>query len=94
MPSTNHPAMSTQYSKPQEIVSNTIYVQDFPVSLPPCEKNGPRRVCEAEWHDQPFVRAIASTESGLPLVALGNANQVVSVAEVDLRVKSSLTRHI
>ena len=39
---------------------------------------------EAEMHDEEIEGAVASAEGGLPLVAWGDANEVVGSSEIDL----------
>ena len=42
-----------------------------------------------KWHDKPFKRPVAGSKGCLPLVTLSNADKIVSVAEIDLRIDPS-----
>ncbi|KAF8328928.1 uncharacterized protein EI90DRAFT_2924823 [Cantharellus anzutake] len=53
---------------------------------------GHRCICETEWHDEPLVGTIARAEGSLPLVACCNANQVVSMPEVESGIDSGTAR--
>ena len=43
-----------------------------------------RGISKTKVHDQEIEGTIASSKGGLPLVARGNANKIVSTSEVDL----------
>ena len=49
-------------------------------------------VGQAFGNNQPFEGTIAGTESGFPLVAVGDAHKMVRVPEVDLRIVAGLAR--
>ena len=55
---------------------------------------GSRCISKSKRHDKPFKRTIVSAESSLPFIAFSNMNEVISVAEVDLGVDTSLARSI
>ena len=52
------------------------------------------RVCHTEGHDEVFVRSVASTESRLPFVTLGDAYVVVSRSQVDFSENSSVAKAV
>jgi hypothetical protein len=39
-----------------------------------------------EWHDEPFEGAIACTESSFPFITFSNANEVMSMLEIDFGI--------
>jgi hypothetical protein len=53
-----------------------------------------RSIGQSERHNEPFKRAIASAERGLPFISRANANKMISVAKVDLRVDAGLARTV
>ena len=44
-----------------------------------------RSISEAEVHNEELIGAVATTEGCLPFISLGNADQIVSGFEIDLR---------
>ena len=46
---------------------------------------------EAEGHHLPLIGAIASSEGGFPLIALGNVNQVVSMPKINFSIDLCVT---
>lgn len=51
-------------------------------------------VRKSEGHDEPFKRAIASAESGLPLFTISNTNKVISMSKVDFGEYAGFLRGI
>jgi hypothetical protein len=55
-----------------------------------------RSVGQALGHDEPLERAVASSEHGFPLIAIGNPNKVIGVLQVnfseDLRTPTSVQK--
>ena len=43
---------------------------------------GTRGVGETKWHDEPFVKSLASLEGRLPLVALPDSHLMISVPKI------------
>ncbi|KIM67819.1 hypothetical protein SCLCIDRAFT_106902, partial [Scleroderma citrinum Foug A] len=50
--------------------------------------------CQAEGHDIPLKGPISHVECGFPFITFGNADQVVRVAQINLRVDLGLARGI
>ncbi|KIM65148.1 hypothetical protein SCLCIDRAFT_113418, partial [Scleroderma citrinum Foug A] len=53
-----------------------------------------RSICQAEGHDIPLEGTISHAEHGFPFITFGNADQVVHVAQINLRVDLCLARGI
>src|SRR5207245_2304131 len=53
-----------------------------------------RGVSEAEGHHQPLIGAIVHAEGGLPLIARGDADEVVGVVEIDLGIYFGFGRRV
>ena len=53
-----------------------------------------RSICQAEGHDIPLKGTIPRAEHGFPFITFCNADQVVRVAEINLRVDLGLARGI
>ncbi|KIM62628.1 hypothetical protein SCLCIDRAFT_119198, partial [Scleroderma citrinum Foug A] len=51
-------------------------------------------ICQAEGHDIPLEGTILRVEHGFPFITFGNADQVVRMAEINLRVDLGLARGI
>ena len=47
---------------------------------------GRRSVSEAERHHQPFIQAIVHVKSSFPLVAIGNAHEMICMLKIDFGV--------
>ena len=53
-----------------------------------------RSICQAEGHDIPLEGTIPCVERGFPFITFCNADQVVRMAEINLRVDLGLARGI
>ena len=53
-----------------------------------------RSICQAEGHDIPLEGPISCAKCGFPFITFGNADQVVRVAQINLRVDLGLARGI
>ena len=53
-----------------------------------------RGIGETKGHHLPFIGAIVSTEGSFPLIALSDANQMVSMPKIDFSVDLRLTRGV
>ena len=53
-----------------------------------------RSICQAKGHDIPLEGTIPHAERGFPFITFCNADQVVCVAEINLRVDLGLARGI
>ena len=53
-----------------------------------------RGVSQAKGHDIPFKGPILRVECGLPFISFGNADQMVRVVKINLRVDLGLARGI
>ena len=51
-----------------------------------------RSIGQPERHDKPFKGAIAGPKGGFPFVAFRNADQVISVPEINCGVKAGFAR--
>ena len=51
-------------------------------------------ICQAEGHDIPLEGTISCAEHGFPFITFGNVDQVVCMAEINLRVDLGLARGI
>ncbi|KIM55465.1 hypothetical protein SCLCIDRAFT_52274, partial [Scleroderma citrinum Foug A] len=51
-------------------------------------------ICQAEGHDIPLEETIPCVERGFPFITFCNVDQVVHVAEINLRVDLGLARGI
>ena len=43
-----------------------------------------RSIGETEWHDEQFIKALASLEGRLPLIALPDLHLMISIPEIQL----------
>ena len=48
-----------------------------------------RCIRKTKWHNKPFKRTIASSESSLPFVTFGNADKMISVSEIKGSIDTS-----
>ena len=53
-----------------------------------------RGIGEPLRHHQPLERPVPGPESGLPFIAIGNADEVVGMSQVDLGIDPGLARSI
>ena len=53
-----------------------------------------RSISESERHHEPFEGSVSCLERGLPLIALRNTYQVISMTEVNLSVNTSFARRM
>jgi hypothetical protein len=58
----------------------------------PLERSGGVR--ETEWHNEPFIGAIARAERSLPFIAFSDADQMVRMPEIDFGVDLCVARGI
>ncbi|KIM67511.1 hypothetical protein SCLCIDRAFT_107914, partial [Scleroderma citrinum Foug A] len=53
-----------------------------------------RSICQAEGHDIPLEGTILHVECGFPFITFCNVDQMVCVAEINLRINLGLTRGV